>query len=158
VIVPTAIGSAVTCRTQGPVLINAIRQLGEFDHHALGAHSQDGAVFLTTSGEPISVQHAHLVEALLLARHGPSIFVLNFCGSLALHMHAQQVAAAAECWLDRLNDKQCQEFAGILYRGLACGARSGPAWTERSSRSLATVGLPRHGSPVTHRPNCSDRD
>jgi hypothetical protein len=82
----------------------------------VATHSQDGAVFLTNSGEPISVQHTHLVEALLL-RHRPSILVLHFCGSLALHMHAQQVAAAVVCWPDRVNDKQCQEFAGLLYRG-----------------------------------------
>jgi hypothetical protein len=48
----------------------------------VAAHSQDGAVFLTNGGEPISVQHAHLAKALLLARHRPSILVLNFCGSL----------------------------------------------------------------------------
>jgi hypothetical protein len=59
----------------------------------VAAHSQDGAVFLTNGGEPISVQHAHLLAALLLARHRPPILILNFCGSLALHMHAQQVAA-----------------------------------------------------------------
>lgn len=74
----------------------------------VAAHSQDGAVFLTNSAEPISVPHTHLVAALLLARHRPS---------MALHMHAQQVAAAIVCWPDRVNDKQCREFAGLLYRG-----------------------------------------
>lgn len=105
----------------------------------VAAHSQDGAVFLTNGGEPISVQHAHLVEALRLARHRPSILVLNFCGSLALHTQAQQVAAAVVCWPDRVNDKQCREFAGILYRGLAGGRSIG------ASLDGAQISLSRHG-------------
>lgn len=105
----------------------------------VAAHSQDGAVFPTNSGEPISVQHAHLVEALLFARHRPSILVLNFCGSLALHVPAQQVAAAVVCWPDRVNDKQCRELAGLLYRGLAGGRSIG------ASMDGAQITLSRHG-------------
>jgi hypothetical protein len=111
----------------------------------VAAHSQDGAIFLTNSGKPISVQHAHLVEALLLARHRPSILVLNFCGSLALHVHAQQVAAAVVCWPDRVNDEQCREFAGLLYRGLAGGRSIG------ASMDGTKITLSRHGGLVLPR-------
>jgi hypothetical protein len=105
----------------------------------VAAHSQNGAVFLTNGGEPISVQHTHLVEALLSARHRPSILVLNFCGSLALHMHAQQVADAVVCWPDRVNDEQCLEFAGILYRWFVGGCSIG------ASLDRARISLSRHG-------------
>jgi len=105
----------------------------------VAAHSQGGAVFLTNGGEPISLQHAHLVEALLFARHRPSILVLNFCGSLALYVAAQQIAVAVVCWPDRVNDKQCREFAGLLYRGLAGGRSIG------ASMEGAQITLFRHG-------------
>ncbi|MGH3791971.1 MAG: hypothetical protein ACRDQ9_14495 [Pseudonocardiaceae bacterium] len=105
----------------------------------VATHNQDGAVFLTNRGEAISVHHAHLVEALLLAQHRPSILVLNFCGSLAPHMHSRQVATAIVCWPDRMNDKQCREFTGIPYRELA-GGRS-----IRASLDRARISLSRHG-------------
>ncbi len=119
---------------------------------------QDGAIFLTHRGELISVQHAHLVKTLLFTRHRPSILVLNFCGSLTLHLPAQRVAAAVMCWPDRVNNKQCREFTGLLYRGLAAGRSIEPAWTKRRSRSLAMAGLLCRSAPVTPRPDRSDRD
>lgn len=124
----------------------------------VAAHSQDGALFLSHRGEPISIQHAHLVKALLLARHRPSILVLNFCGSLALHPHAQQVSTAVVCWPDRVNDKQCREFADRLYRGLAAGRSIGASMDTAQITLSPMAGLPCRGSQVTPRPDCSDRD
>lgn len=77
----------------------------------------------------------------LCCSHGtnPSILVLNFCGSLTLHGDAQRVAAAVVCWPNRVNDKQCREFASLLYRGLACEFSIG------ANMDRAQITLPRHG-------------
>jgi hypothetical protein len=105
----------------------------------VAAHSQDSAIFLTNSGEPSSIEYTHLVDALLSARHRPSILVLNFCGSLAVDAHARQLADAVVCWPGLVNDKQCQDFAGLLYRWLAAERPIGDGMDK------ARIMLSRHG-------------
>jgi len=119
----------------------------------IAAHSRDGAVFLTRSGEPVSVLHGHLVRTLLSARHRPRILVLNFCRSIAVGAAALQIAPAVVCWPDGVDDVQCRELADLLYQGLVGGDSLG-ASMDRARMTLfrhGELGLPHQFGDATAR-------